>query len=291
MQDPSNISSSAEAQIEGQNPSKGKWKNLGIRAVSALFMVGVCIMPFYYGGVFWGALIGVIGLRMVYEWVRMSEEGSSFLRYIIPMVGILATLALTYMGQPQNAILAALITAILALFERMQRGGGVWAGLGFLYIALPTALIILMRGDIIGPASNGFKSLIYIILVVIAADTGAYFGGSYFKGPKLAPNLSPNKTWSGFFSGIVAGIIIAAISAIFIGVPSLNTAIFAVPLIICSVLGDLIESALKRKLQVKDAGGILPGHGGVLDRVDSLMLAVIFAYIVMVYLPQYWPIS
>lgn len=106
----------------------------------------------------------------------------------------------------------------------------------------------------------------------------------------MAPTLSPNKTWSGFFSGIGLACIIGVLTALFIGFSPVFGALFAIPVVVFSVIGDFLESGLKRKLDVKDSSGILPGHGGVLDRVDSLMMAVVFVAVIHVFVPQIWPI-
>ena len=141
-----------------------------------------------------------------------------------------------------------------------------------------------------GFAADGFKTLIFVLLVVIAADVGAYFGGSFFKGAKLAPKLSPNKTWSGFFSGLIFGASIGGIVGWIIGLNFLLGMTFAVPIVLLSVLGDLLESGLKRVLNVKDTGSLLPGHGGLLDRLDSLMLAVVGVACMLFFVPNIWPL-
>ena len=107
--------------------------------------------------------------------------------------------------------------------------------------------------------------------------------------PKLAPKLSPNKTWSGFFSGQVLAILLGALFGHFVGIGWLSGALLALPIAILSVLGDLFESGVKRNLNVKDTGGLMPGHGGLLDRLDSLMAAIIGFAIILILFPGIWP--
>ena len=164
-----------------------------------------------------------------------------------------------------------------------------WAALGVFYIFIPTLLMIGLRGNNVGFDTVGFRRLLFVIACVIGADVGAYFGGSTFGGPKLAPKLSPNKTWSGFFSGQALAILLGAIFGHLVGIGWLSGVLLALPIAILSVLGDLFESGVKRSLNVKDTGGLMPGHGGLLDRLDSLMAAIVGVAIILLIFPGVWP--
>lgn len=225
---------------------------------------------------------------MLWEWVRMSDPDAGTFGMSVPIVGlILSVMVLLYLNGPL-ALLCVALTALLCLLQSLPRGRALWTAFGCFYIAIPTLMIIWLRGSEIGFASEGLRHLLYFILVVVAADTFAYFGGSYFKGPKMAPTLSPNKSWSGFFSGMLGACIVGALCAKVFGFGVLFGALLAVPVSIVSVFGDFLESGLKRKLGVKDAGELLPGHGGLLDRLDSLMMVVfIFGLAIMIF-PNFW---
>lgn len=277
------------------NPSvvtapKKTWKNLGIRAVTGIALSAICVVPLFFAGWVWAALIAVFGGRMMYEWVRMSDDKPNIAAYVIPIIGLVVGVVYTVQDQHGYAALAVLITAIFAGLSRVRRGGVLWSSLGILYILIPSLVMIALRGMDAGIATRGFSLLMFIILCVVAADVGAYFGGSYFKGKKLAPTLSPNKTWSGAISGFVFALIIGAMFAAVIKMSPVYGILLAAPIVILSVIGDLLESALKRKLNVKDSGGLLPGHGGLLDRLDSLMMAVVGAALIVHVLPNIWPI-
>ena len=266
------------------------WKNVGVRAVTALALAAFVIPPLYFGGWPWAVLAALFGGRMMWEWVKMSDKNPTRLAFILPITGVV--IACFYMAQ-QNltfAVITVAIAAILAALERARRGGLLWAGLGYLYIVIPSLAIVGIRGVENGFATEGFTKLTYVILVVVAADVGAYFGGSYFKGPKLSPKLSPNKTWSGFFSGLIFGAIIGGVVGLVIGLGFPMGFGLAIPIVILSVLGDLLESGLKRSLNVKDSGDLLPGHGGLLDRLDSLMLAVVGTVAILYIVPNLWPL-
>jgi len=268
-----------------------KWKNIGVRAITGLAISFIAFIPFYLGGVFWLGLVGLVAACAVWEWVRMSETQPTRLAYIIPFLGVTFVLIGLYTEAYRFTFMMAFLMAALAGLERIRRRGAFWAGLGFLYIIIPAIFLVILRGKVPGVNAAGFQSLIYVILAVVAADTGAYFGGSYFRGPKMAPKLSPNKTWSGFVSGVLFACLIGGLSAVFIGFSPIYAVMLAVPIVVFSVLGDFLESGLKRKLDVKDTGEILPGHGGVLDRVDSLMMAVVFVAALQYFAPHVWPIS
>lgn len=266
------------------------WNNVGLRAITALAFAAICILPLYLGGWPWAILVSILGGRMMWEWVSMSDTAPTRLAYILPIIGIV--IANFYMAQSLwlYAIISVFFAAVLAALERSRRGGLLWAGLGYLYIIIPCLVIVAIRGVENGFATEGFSKLIYIILVVVAADVGAYFGGSFFKGPKLAPKLSPNKTWSGFVCGAIFGILIGGIVGHVIGLGFVMGLVLAMPIVILSVLGDLLESGLKRVLNVKDTGALLPGHGGLLDRLDSLMLAVVGTGAILYIAPNIWPL-
>ncbi|MGJ8564074.1 MAG: phosphatidate cytidylyltransferase [Alphaproteobacteria bacterium] len=270
--------------------SKSTWKNLGVRALSAVILVGICFSPFYFGGALWAALVALLGSRLVWEWVRMADPAPHWLSYALPIFGLLAALTYIYSGMILACAIIIVTTAVLTVLERSRREGGLWAGFGFLYVAVPCALIVLLRGNESGFAAQGFLLVTFLIIVVGAADTGAYFGGSYFKGPKMAPKLSPKKTWSGFVSGYIAGSLFGAAFALITGFSPITGALIAGPVIIFSVIGDFLESGLKRRLEVKDTGELLPGHGGLLDRVDSLMMVVFVATIALAVWPGLWPL-
>lgn len=220
----------------------------------------------------------------------MADPAPTRLAYIIPIIGVVV--ACFYMAQQHVlfAVTVMAIAAIAAAIERARRGGLLWSGLGYLYIVIPSMAIVGIRGIENGFATEGFTKLIYVILIVVAADVGAYFGGSYFKGPKLSPKLSPNKTWSGFLSGLILGALMGVIVGHFAGLGFLLGFGLAIPIVILSVLGDLLESGLKRKLNVKDAGELLPGHGGLLDRLDSLMMAIVGVVAILAVAPSLWPL-
>jgi len=267
-----------------------RFKSLGVRAFTGFALMFLCGFPVYFGGWAFAILVALFGARLVYEWVRMTDPGFTKLAIAIPSICLLSGLFLGQMGEWPMAFIVVFVAAILAAIERSSRTKAHWAAFGCFYIILPCLAILWIRGDVMGFGAPGFAKIVFIALIVIAADSWAYIGGSLMKGPKLAPKISPNKTWSGFFSGLVFGAITGMLCAYFTGFNVTTGLLLAVPIVIFSVFGDLIESAIKRHLKVKDAGGLLPGHGGLLDRVDALMLAVLVSGFVLMLWPDVWPI-
>ena len=265
------------------------WKNLGVRAVSAILFVAFCLAPFYFGGLFWLLLVALMSSRMLWEWVRMTDAVPTPWAFGIAIAGCVMALTYIHLGNASGAIVAMLVAAVLAWIEKSRRNDGLWASLGVLYIVIPALFIVWLRGTTVGFDTSGFRTLFFLIAVVAAADIGAYFGGSYFQGPKIFPKISPKKTWSGFLSGLVSGILIGGIISWFMGPGFYTGVLFAFPVVLFSVLGDLLESAAKRSRNVKDAGGVLPGHGGLLDRLDSLMAVMVAAGLFILIFPNLWP--
>ena len=274
---------------------KPKFKGVWIRVISAVALVLLCIAPFYFGDWLWAALAGLFGGRMLFEWVRMSDPSPTLPAYVVPILGLLAGTIYIVQDDRVLAVVAVLMTAAAVAVVQGVRSGDKksrrigWAILGVFYIIIPTLFMIEMRGNEVGFNTIGFQRLLFVIACVTGADIGAYFGGSVLGGTKLAPKLSPNKTWSGFFSGQVVAIILGAIFGSIIGIGWLSGAILALPIAILSVLGDLFESGVKRELGVKDTGGLMPGHGGLLDRLDSLMAAIVGVAIILFLFPSVWP--
>ena len=126
----------------------------------------------------------------------------------------------------------------------------------------------------------------FLFAVIWCTDIFAFFGGRTFGGPKLAPSISPNKTWSGFFSGLAGGVLAGVIAALFLSESGLVWVVLLATIVsVAGQLGDLFESGLKRTFGVKDSGTLIPGHGGVMDRVDSLIFAAFAAYIIALAMP------
>ena len=265
-------------------------KIIGIRGITALVLAGIVFLPIYFGGLYWAILVSIFSARMIWEWVRMSNSNPELKGCFIPIMGVVLSCLFMAFENYNFVIISVLLSTLLIGLERFNRNQILWACFGFLYVCLPSIALIGLRGSEVGFFSEGFIKICYIILIVVGADVGAYLGGSYFKGPKMSPVISPNKTWSGFISGLSLGIVMGGVTGYFANMDLLFSLTFAIPVVLFSIVGDLFESGVKRIQKVKDTGELLPGHGGLLDRLDSLMFAVLGSVIILYFAPDSWPI-
>lgn len=268
---------------------KKPFRTFGIRAITGLILLSVCGIPVYFGGWVFAAFVALVAARMIWEWVRMSDRAPGVFAYGIPVLVALLSVYFAYLDRYYLVFFVLVLGSIFTIALAIVRQQRLLSGLGLVYTILPCIAAIWVRGIEPGIGATGFQKLVYVVCIVVAADSFAYLGGSLLKGPKFAPKISPNKTWSGFTSGFVCGGLVGGVLGLIFKIGFWYGAALAVPLVLASVFGDLFESAVKRTLDVKDSGNVLPGHGGVLDRVDSLMMALLLAAIALYFWPQIWP--
>ena len=243
-------------------------RNLLMRVIAALVLAPLAIAIAYAGGWLWAALVTLAAIGLYVEWLMIV--GAVRERRVVGL-GVVALavagLCLGFGRIDASLIALALGFAAVALFSPERR---VWTATGFAYAAAAEIASVLVRLDRI----EGFAALTLVLLVVWVTDIGGYFGG-----PKLWPRVSPKKTWAGAIGGFVASLVVAAGFVLFglgkVGPLLLLGAVLSV----ASQLGDLFESAVKRRFGVKDSSHIIPGHGGLMDRLDGFVAAVVMAAI------------
>jgi len=194
-------------------------------------------------------------------------------RTAVGIILIVIALASAFLGGTAFAIMVALVATVMYVeWSRMlSNWGTAWKVYGFFYCLLPAVSLLWIREQAeFAGLGRGPDLLIWVFLVVWSTDIGAYFAGRAIGGPKLAPSVSPNKTIAGLVGGVISAIILAGAWAAYVGLPSRLIWLTA-PLAVAAQLGDLFESGLKRRAGVKDSGNWLPGHGGLLDRLDGLV--------------------
>jgi phosphatidate cytidylyltransferase len=246
--------------------------DLAVRFASAValgvpFLIAVHAGPPYFDLI----ILAACGL-LAWEWSRMTAAGDGAAAPWRGAVFVIWTLIAVAFASLFSPAAGLVVVAAAALGLLLWGGRQAWLAAGLVYVALPCIALLWLRDQ----GEDGRAIVFWLLAVVWASDIGAYFSGRILGGPKLAPSISPNKTWAGFFGGAAAAAAIGAIAA-----PLLDAARPAF-LIAVSVLlgisaqgGDLFESWLKRRFGVKDTSALIPGHGGVLDRVDGLMAAAL----------------
>ncbi len=245
-----------------------------VRAASGLVLAVVAIAAVMVGGTVFAAFVAVAAVAALREWHRLVN-GGRFAREMIP-TAIAAAVAVWLAGPVGNldgALLVILLGAgasalVFALRGRAERWPMPWHALGALYVGLPVIALAVLRSAPRGAAIVGA-----LFVAVWAADTGALLFGRLFGGPKLVPVLSPNKTWAGFLGGTLAAMLAEAVYVLLLNGSVPKALIFGGLLALSAHCGDLFESWVKRQFHAKDMGHLIPGHGGILDRIDSVLFA------------------
>jgi phosphatidate cytidylyltransferase len=247
-------------------------RNLLMRLAAGLVLAPLSIAIAYAGGWLWAVLVTLVIIGLYIEWLTIVGTRT----FAVTWAGAAAlTIAVYFLAAGQNkpALLClgfGLVIVVLLSTERR-----LWAGAGFAYAALAGLTSILVRFDRV----YGFAALIFVLLIVWATDTAGYFAGRGFGGAKLWPQVSPNKTWAGAVGGFVASLTVAIGFAFFNPARTVPLLLLGASLSIVAQLGDLFESAVKRRFGVKDSSRIIPGHGGLLDRLDGFVAAIVLAAI------------
>lgn len=252
----------------------GRRANLRRRVLSALVLAPLALAAILLGSPWFDLLVLAAAGVLAWEWARLVGEGRSGAVGLLLVGCVLLVVGASLAWSSVIGITAAGIAAAI-LFGTIAALGGrhpAWIAAGLVYISLPCIAILWLRAR---PAT-GLDLVVWLMLVTWAADTGAYFVGRSVGGPRLAPRVSPGKTWSGFLGGLAAAAITAGFYAALRGADDAFAATLAGLLLgLAAAGGDLLESATKRRFHVKDAGAIIPGHGGLFDRVDGLLLAIV----------------
>jgi phosphatidate cytidylyltransferase len=248
--------------------------NLKARALSAVVLGAVVLGATFAGGLFFTLVTGAIALVVWSEWVDIACPSSDD-RLKLAGYLIIAAIVVASMVLPNIAMIIVLVVAVLIFAAgSFVLGGGAWAVGGLVYAAATFIAMTMLRES--GASASGLIAILFLFAAVWATDIGAYFSGRHFGGPKIWPAISPNKTWSGGIGGIVAAMIAATLLAGIAGTGNLmSLAFLAIALSLVSQAGDFFESWIKRRNGVKDSGTIIPGHGGIMDRIDGLVFAAI----------------
>lgn len=247
------------------------WNNLGVRAVSGLVLATIALFAIWFDARPFLIMVAIGVSLLSIEWGVMAAPRTPIRVAGVMTIAVLTVVFLAYTGRYLPAWGCMVVGALAA--AAVARGGAeraMDAAYGVLYIAPACLALIWLRTTQQGPAWT-----VMLFAVTWACDIFAFLVGSALKGPKLWPRYSPNKTWSGFFGGVIGATIVAVIwAALMMHLSLAGAALIGFLAGLATMAGDLWESMLKRRFGVKDSGDLIPGHGGLLDRVDGLMFAV-----------------
>lgn len=252
-----------------------RWRDLGVRFAAALVLMPVVLFCVWWGGFAYLLLLIAAGLGIAWEWCQMAFAREGADRFQLPVHGLTVAAALlcAAYASPLTSLMAIAIGWAISIGLASRAAPlSFWRVVGVPYLTLPLLALFYLRAE----SGFGFLALIWLLMVIWATDTFAYFAGRLIGGPKLT-RFSPKKTWAGLGGGAVGAGVASALVGVtaklpVIWIPVLLAAIVAV----VSQIGDIFESAAKRHFNVKDSSSLIPGHGGILDRIDGLMFAALF---------------
>jgi phosphatidate cytidylyltransferase len=248
-----------------------RWRDLRLRSLAAAVLAPAILLVAWLGGTWFELAAMALGLVTALEWCRMVFRDDRGQVVIHVASAVLAAPVSLRLGADWALALICVFWAVS--LGRVWTSGdqlSAWRILGVPYVSLPPLAFVTLRAD---PAF-GLTAILMIFAVVWSADSAAYFAGRAIGGPRLVPAVSPNKTWAGLAGAVVAGTLAGLVVAGLAGLPRLPAiGLLSAALAAIEQAGDLFESAAKRACHTKDAGSLIPGHGGLLDRADGLIAA------------------
>jgi phosphatidate cytidylyltransferase len=246
-------------------------RNLLMRVLVAAVLIPLAIAIAYAGGWLWTVLVTAAAIGLFVEWLSVVGLADAVALAIRGGVALAIGGICFALGRIDAALIVLALGLVSVVWTAPARRG--WAAAGFCYAAAAEIVSVLLRLD---PA-KGFAALMFVLFIVWATDSGGYFAGRGIGGPKLWPRVSPKKTWAGAVGGLLASLAVAwGFAALDLGKTG-HLLLSAGVLSVASQLGDLFESAVKRHFGVKDSSHIIPGHGGLMDRLDGYVAAVVLA--------------
>lgn len=254
-----------------------RWSDLGARVGSAVVMVAVGLGGMVLGGHVFHVLVALLCAGMIWELFGMLAPGRRALGWQIALLGGLAVLASSYL--PPMAVLPVLLAPALVGAGQLEKHRIICA-LFIVLISIAGFEMMVLRD------SFGLIWLLWLVLIVIVSDVAGYFAGRVIGGPKFWPRVSPKKTWSGTIAGWIGAGGIGLVFALSQNA-SLSLVLSSVLVAFAAQMGDIGESAVKRRVGVKDSSNLIPGHGGLLDRFDGMLGAAVFVFVagVLIALP------
>jgi phosphatidate cytidylyltransferase len=247
------------------------------RLVSAIVMAALALGSVLVSVWTFVALVIAAGVTVSWEWGRLVRKAGFDAIAGIQSAAVASVAVAVALSRPGLALSAAILALVGTGFLAVSSATVGWSLLGIAYSVLPAWSMVWLRSD----PTLGATALLYLLLVAWTTDTASYGGGRLIGGPKLAPRISPQKTWSGLLAGILAPALVGYALALFLQDTSAwRLALVSIVIAAACQAGDLGESAVKRRFGTKDMSNLIPGHGGLLDRIDGLLIAAIAAALI-----------
>jgi phosphatidate cytidylyltransferase len=249
-------------------------REIGLRAASGLVLAVATLLLTWGGPWPFAVLVATVAVIAIWEWGCVVRSRGFDMMTIAAAAGLVAATAVAAGGATAGGLaLVGLTAAGVGVAGRLGEKS-LLEGAGVLYIGLPAMALVWLRSDPV----HGFAAIVMVLIAVWATDIGAFIVGRLVGGPKLCPAVSPNKTWAGLIGGVALSAVAGYTLAVNLGSSApLSVVGLSMGLAVISQFGDLVESGIKRSYGVKDTSGLIPGHGGFLDRVDGLLLAAVAA--------------
>lgn len=259
-------------------PIGDRLSNLQLRIISSIALGAAVLAVTWYGGTAFRLFSAFVALAVLYEWSRISLRPGGGAVKIAAFVMLAVAMLAMVVGYSAEVVLLAIVAATALIFAYgIVSGQGGETALSLFYAGVSGASLAFLRGA----ETSGLVAILFLFAIVWATDILAYFTGRAIGGPKLAPSISPGKTWSGAIGGAIGGLVAGV--AVTLAAGQSNgwvLAFVALLLSVVSQIGDLFESGVKRRHGAKDSGTMIPGHGGVMDRVDGLVAAAFALYLI-----------
>jgi phosphatidate cytidylyltransferase len=243
---------------------------LRTRVVSALILAPVALGAAYRGWPVWDALVAAMSALMSWEWARLcgGDRLSRVGAGSITIAPVAVALGAAEGVVPALVLVGVGVVLVGGVAKLTKTRSPLWLAAGVAYVGLPCLAMAWLRAL----PGDGLATLLWVLALVWATDTGGYVAGRSVGGPKLAPRISPNKTWAGLIGGMIAAAAVGLVASLLRQDIAASIAVpLSAALAVVEQAGDLLESAVKRRFGVKDSSRLIPGHGGVLDRVDGLL--------------------
>lgn len=238
--------------------------NMMKRIITSLILVPLTIIALFLGFPFVNMIVLVFGAMFAFEWANMVPNKNPSLYTVVYATAMSVAVLFSF---PAVFLLTLIVSSLLVWFKAKDEPKRKLLTLGVTYVSVGIGSILWFA------EITGFLVTVWLLLMVWSVDVGGYVVGSNLKGPKLAPKISPNKTWSGLIGGVLLAVIVSALFVWAIGANDYQVfyIVLAAVVAVLSQIGDLLESAIKRNIGIKDSSQLIPGHGGVFDRIDGLL--------------------